>query len=580
MADNLTISIAANTDKANANLALLQAQLRATNKEVRALANAGAKVGDAVPSAGLQAATARAGALNTQIRELNGSLGQTSTAMDLLSQRSTRRLLTQFNSLGKTARNLASVFGGIAGGFAGGFVAGAAVSAVQQLSQALSDVAEKLTKLRTLARETGLPPAAIEAARKLATARGESADDATKMMTKTAEAFQKMKTEAGKPIQMSGVKDLTQRTEEAGNAATTATSEFQKGTAVLRGNSRITFDASKAYELLGVRQKDYKDNAQGVLQFQTATNKAFLEFAQKGRLSASQLNAISQELYGLPKDTALALIPGQLADMAKKMKELGDIQARIDAVTAMNVQKDRVAEMFNFMLDKGSDWRVAMSTASNKWLADTVTSVKAVWSQIGADFQSSWATMWQNMANSMPDWIGPTKQAFSDFLQWMESATTGTADAIGRAWASMRATLSTSFPGDPGGFPAMPAGNAAGGMIRGPGSGTSDSILARLSNGEFVMKARAVEHWGPRFMAALNAMQNPFGYRAGGLVRPRFAAGGMVAARTADGVTVNLTFAGGGSFALRGDREIVGGLTREARRAGMLSGGRLAAAIN
>ena len=80
-------------------------------------------------------------------------------------------------------------------------------------------------------------------------------------------------------------------------------------------------------------------------------------------------------------------------------------------------------------------------------------------------------------------------------------------------------------------------------------------------------------------MAALNNMQNPFGYRSGGLV-PRFAAGGMVSARTADGVTVNLTFAGGGTFALRGDAAIVGGLTREARRAGMLSAGRLAAAIN
>jgi hypothetical protein len=120
---------------------------------------------------------------------------------------------------------------------------------------------------------------------------------------------------------------------------------------------------------------------------------------------------------------------------------------------------------------------------------------------------------------------------------------------------------------------------AAGGYIRGPGSGTSDSILARLSNGEFVMRAAAVDRWGPQFMMALNNLRNPFGYAGGGLVRPpRFATGGMVTATTADGVTVNLNFPGG-SFALRGDREIVGGLTREARRAGMLSAGRMAGAL-
>lgn len=38
---------------------------------------------------------------------------------------------------------------------------------------------------------------------------------------------------------------------------------------------------------------------------------------------------------------------------------------------------------------------------------------------------------------------------------------------------------------------------ARGGLVTGPGTGTSDSIAARLSNGEAVMTARAVVDWGP-----------------------------------------------------------------------------------
>lgn len=60
-----------------------------------------------------------------------------------------------------------------------------------------------------------------------------------------------------------------------------------------------------------------------------------------------------------------------------------------------------------------------------------------------------------------------------------------------------------------GGRSANPTHRAAGGMIRGPGTGTSDSIPARLSNGEFVVKAAAVKHYGPDFFNSLNQMKSP-----------------------------------------------------------------------
>lgn len=60
-------------------------------------------------------------------------------------------------------------------------------------------------------------------------------------------------------------------------------------------------------------------------------------------------------------------------------------------------------------------------------------------------------------------------------------------------------------------------GYATGGLISGPGTGTSDSIFARLSNGEYVMSADAVRKFGTGMLDQMNA----------GLL-PAFARGGAI----------------------------------------------------
>lgn len=59
---------------------------------------------------------------------------------------------------------------------------------------------------------------------------------------------------------------------------------------------------------------------------------------------------------------------------------------------------------------------------------------------------------------------------------------------------------------------------AGGGSVIGPGSGTSDSILARLSNGEFVMRSAAVSSLGVSRMAYINRTGRLPGYAEGGMV--------------------------------------------------------------
>jgi hypothetical protein len=62
---------------------------------------------------------------------------------------------------------------------------------------------------------------------------------------------------------------------------------------------------------------------------------------------------------------------------------------------------------------------------------------------------------------------------------------------------------------------------ATGGFVSGPGSGTSDSIPARLSNGEYVINSKSVKRFGKRFFDEIN-----FGkiskFQEGGLVFRQF----------------------------------------------------------
>lgn len=64
---------------------------------------------------------------------------------------------------------------------------------------------------------------------------------------------------------------------------------------------------------------------------------------------------------------------------------------------------------------------------------------------------------------------------------------------------------------------------ASGGLLRGPGTGTSDDILLWGSNGEFMQRADAVRHYGVGFMEAINQRRIPKealpGFAKGGLVQ-------------------------------------------------------------
>lgn len=85
---------------------------------------------------------------------------------------------------------------------------------------------------------------------------------------------------------------------------------------------------------------------------------------------------------------------------------------------------------------------------------------------------------------------------------WAPAATAASIATFGGAAVSGAAMAKTAITTAALGF-------AEGGLVTGPGTGTSDSIFARLSNGEYVMPASAVQAYGVGFFEDLRAGRMP-----------------------------------------------------------------------
>lgn len=180
-------------------------------------------------------------------------------------------------------------------------------------------------------------------------------------------------------------------------------------------------------------------------------------------------------------------------------------------------------------------------------LADLASRVRDKWAELVADSSSLAAEVvtpwrqaehqivgiWQRIVRAIDAQLRTLERSISSMINRLIAQINRLLDAAARARAA-------AGGGGGGNGPAF----AGGGHVRGPGTGTSDSIPAWLSNGEFVIRAAAVRKYGADLFAALNSMRLPKnfpGFNVGGLVSgiqrslagigspmPRFATGGLV----------------------------------------------------
>jgi tape measure domain-containing protein len=117
-------------------------------------------------------------------------------------------------------------------------------------------------------------------------------------------------------------------------------------------------------------------------------------------------------------------------------------------------------------------------------------------------------------------------------------------------------------------------GKAAGGLLVGPGSGASDSILLRGSNGEYMVNATAVSHYGVPFMDRLNRKQLPR-YADGGLIGRTSPSIPTTTGQTAglSGRPVNL-YLDGQRYTVSADTDTADKLERDFRLAMFREGGK------
>lgn len=172
---------------------------------------------------------------------------------------------------------------------------------------------------------------------------------------------------------------------------------------------------------------------------------------------------------------------------------------------------------------------------------NTISKIQQTSNQLAKDFSGAitdWITGAQSFGDAMKNIL---QQLIAQLIQ-----------------AAIYATIVAACTGGGGGFAARWKGAfgkafASGGSVAGPGTGTSDSVPAMLSNGEYVLNAQAVDRLGVPFLNGLNTGRLR-GFASGGLVSSggaynRPASVGSSSSSTSNSITLNVSALDASSFA-------------------------------
>ena len=222
-----------------------------------------------------------------------------------------------------------------------------------------------------------------------------------------------------------------------------------------------------------------------------------------------------------------------------------------------------------------------------KNLKDSVVNYFAdLWNRVVSDTQQSWQQLldflnqaWESIKQAAYDAGQAIYKAMINAVPGLKTVV----DWVGRAIEGFKKLAQAKS--DAGGEGADVTA-AAGGPIFGRGTGTSDSIIARLSNGEYVVRAAAVRKYGLRMLNQINGMRYR-GFAKGGFVSnmfnpldvPRYAGGGVAEAASSANVGNSLRpvifqFPDGSEFAAEMETNTADRLGRYAAKRRVSSNGR------
>ncbi|SOE50315.1 hypothetical protein SAMN05446935_0327 [Burkholderia sp. YR290] len=210
-------------------------------------------------------------------------------------------------------------------------------------------------------------------------------------------------------------------------------------------------------------------------------------------VQAKRADLVSQEeaiVADMEKVAAASNNPDLIAQAAQARLQLEALKKTSDSVsTAIN-------QSFGTAITQGLQDLLSGTKSIGGALRDILLSIVQTWEKIAA----------QNLSESLIKGLGGNGGGLGSLF----SAGSGGLD-FGKLFSSFGSLL----------------GFREGGIIDGPGTGTSDSIVARLSKGEGIVNAAAVGYWGEDFIHFLNSAP---GYATGGI------AGGVTSDRVSAGL--------------------------------------------
>lgn len=173
-----------------------------------------------------------------------------------------------------------------------------------------------------------------------------------------------------------------------------------------------------------------------------------------------------------------------------------------------------VGTLFNGLLSSAQEAIPAVVQIVQDGVAQIIAALGTIATSFGAAFEGVAAS------------AGQAIQTLLDKLQQVQDRASAITPAAGGASDAQPSPFAT------GGIPLT-------GILRGPGTDTSDSIVIRASRDEGIVQAKAVRHYGRDVFHAFNQMLIPrdrlLGFATGGIPMPSFGLAGL-----ADGLASNL----------------------------------------
>jgi hypothetical protein len=503
--NNLVVGIVTDSSKAKADLKLFSAEIQKFTKDLNAAVKAGNQAAAATAHQSLQQSIRQYDQLNAAIK-----LKTRATEQDV---QANRREALSLREVGEQTERLLKVFGlhaevlkGLKFGFAG--LVGAGVI------RSLNEVVSRFQEIRKLGSESGFGTQTTQVLQEGFKQAHVAADDANASIGKLGDAFR----EAQQSVLESGgrvggqIQLITGKTKDA---TSEITNFGRAGTEVFHGTTRQAVDFKEQLNALHVDITKFPNTEQCTLGFLKATQLGFENLIKSGRTAEADIRA--RRLSGLPLQDLMAGLTTSIRDYEKIVEDLrkqGVLfspadKARLDAYTkAVNTLKTAFEglqqQITLTVLPDLTEWLNRL----NKEVEEH--GVKNLWEEFLG--KKDYDAVLYLMTNG-----------YQDFVKAVHAADVWLKTTHDKLWQGIGAGARALTQPGPGAV--TDQGFATGGYIRGSGTGTSDSIPARLSNGEFVLNAASVRRLGIGYLDALN------NFAAGGLVSAppiRFADGGLV----------------------------------------------------